>query len=164
MSAATLYNWRRVYSGMATDAAKELKELREQNGRLKRLLAEAEWEKDALGRWRRENLSPTAKWRAVDILKATLSISERLACKAVGLAEPPFATSCRRKPLMISMRRCGPGCAGTRRNAPAMGFWGGPGRRCATTRAVRSPRRRSADCCAQAAQAGRGVLDPADRG
>jgi len=48
VSAATLYNWRRSYGGMDTDGAKELKELREQNGRLKRLLAEAELEKDAL--------------------------------------------------------------------------------------------------------------------
>lgn len=48
VSPATLYNWRRTYGGMDTDAAKELKELREQNGRLKKLLAEAELEKDAL--------------------------------------------------------------------------------------------------------------------
>jgi len=48
VSTATLYNWRRSYGGMDTDAAKELKELREQNGRLKRLLADAELEKDAL--------------------------------------------------------------------------------------------------------------------
>ena len=48
VSAATLYNWRRAYGGMDFDAAKELKELREQNMRLKRLLAEAELEKDAL--------------------------------------------------------------------------------------------------------------------
>jgi hypothetical protein len=38
VSAATLYNSRRTYGGMDTDAAKELKELREQNARLKRLL------------------------------------------------------------------------------------------------------------------------------
>ncbi len=48
VSAATLYNWRHQYGGMDTDAAKELKELREQNSRLKRLLADAELEKDAL--------------------------------------------------------------------------------------------------------------------
>ena len=48
VSAATLYNWRRQYGGMDTDAARELKELREQNARLKRLLAEAELVKDAL--------------------------------------------------------------------------------------------------------------------
>ncbi|BBZ56712.1 transposase [Mycolicibacterium phocaicum] len=45
VSPATLYNWRRAYGGMDTDAAREL---REQNARLKRLLAEAELEKDAL--------------------------------------------------------------------------------------------------------------------
>src|SRR4051794_6012194 len=48
VSPATLYNWRRAYGGMDVDTAKELKELREQNSRLKRLLAEAELEKDAL--------------------------------------------------------------------------------------------------------------------
>lgn len=48
VSAATLYNWRRQYGGVDTDAAKELKELREQNTRLERLLADAELEKDAL--------------------------------------------------------------------------------------------------------------------
>ena len=48
VSAATVYNWRRTYGGMDPDAAKELKELREQNARLKRLLAEAELVKDAL--------------------------------------------------------------------------------------------------------------------
>ena len=37
-----------INRGMDTDAAKELKELREQNARLKRLLAEAELVKDAL--------------------------------------------------------------------------------------------------------------------
>ncbi len=59
MSAATLYNWRRQYGGMDTDAAKELKELREQNGKLKRLLAEAELEKDALREVALENSEPS---------------------------------------------------------------------------------------------------------
>ncbi|BAE46209.1 putative transposase (plasmid) [Rhodococcus erythropolis PR4] len=43
-----MYNWRRQYGGMDIDAAKELKELREQQGKLKRLLADTELEKDAL--------------------------------------------------------------------------------------------------------------------
>jgi hypothetical protein len=42
VSAATLYSWRRSYGGMDTDAATALTELREQNARLKRSLAEAE--------------------------------------------------------------------------------------------------------------------------
>ena len=56
---ATLYNWRRQYSGMDTDAVKELKELREQNSKLKRLLAEAELEKDALREVAKENSEPS---------------------------------------------------------------------------------------------------------
>src|ERR1700722_7541482 len=42
VSPAPRNNGRRSYGGMDPDAAKELKELREQNARLKRLLAEAE--------------------------------------------------------------------------------------------------------------------------
>ncbi|MCX8555514.1 MULTISPECIES: IS3 family transposase [Mycobacteriaceae] len=91
VSPATLYNWRRAYGGMDTDAARELKELREQNARLKRLLAEAELEKDALREVAKGKiLSPAAKRRAVDMLKDTLSMSERLACKAVGLARSTY--------------------------------------------------------------------------
>ncbi|MCZ0732572.1 IS3 family transposase [Mycolicibacterium iranicum] len=96
VSPATLYNWRRTYGGMDTDAAKELKELRDQNARLKRLLADAELEKDALREVAKGKiLSPAAKRRAVDMLKETLSMSERLACKAVGLARSTY----RRLPL-----------------------------------------------------------------
>src|ERR1700694_2525881 len=40
-------------------------------------------------------LSPAAKRRAVDMLKDTLSMSDRLACKAVGLARSTY----RRLPL-----------------------------------------------------------------
>ncbi|CAN7698807.1 IS3 family transposase [Mycobacterium adipatum] len=95
VSPATLYNWRRSYGGMDTDAAKELKELREQNARLKRLLAEAELVKDALREVAKGKiLSPAAKRRAVDMLKETLGMSERLACTAVGLAR----STCRRLP------------------------------------------------------------------
>ena len=54
VSPATLYNWRRSYGGMDVDAAKELRELREQNSRLKRLLAESVLDnailKDLLGK------------------------------------------------------------------------------------------------------------------
>jgi hypothetical protein len=45
-----------AFGGMDTDAAKELKEPREQNARLKRLLAEAELVKDALQEVAKEKL------------------------------------------------------------------------------------------------------------
>ncbi|MFI6315864.1 IS3 family transposase [Nocardia fusca] len=91
VSAATLYNWRRQYGGMDTDAAKELKELREQNARLKRLLADAELEKDALREIKQGKiLGPTAKRRAADMLRDRMGMSERFACKVVGLARSTY--------------------------------------------------------------------------
>ena len=132
VSAATLYNWRRAYGGMDVDAAKELKELREQNTRLKRLLAEAELEKAPCGRWPRKILSPDARRRAVDMLKEVLGMSERLACKAVGLARSTY----RRMPVAQTPADpdagCAHGCVTTRPNIPAMGF-AAPGRHCAMT-------------------------------
>jgi putative transposase len=48
VSEATYHRWRAQYGGMKADDAKRLKELATENARLKRLLAEAELEKDAL--------------------------------------------------------------------------------------------------------------------
>ena len=44
----TYYRWRREYGGMKVDQAKRLKELEKENGRLKRLLADAEPDKAIL--------------------------------------------------------------------------------------------------------------------
>ena len=48
VSEATDHRWRAQYGGLKADDAKRLKELTNENARLKRLLAEAELEKDAL--------------------------------------------------------------------------------------------------------------------
>jgi putative transposase len=48
ISEATYHRWRAQYGGMKADDATRLKELQTENARLKRLLAEAELEKDAL--------------------------------------------------------------------------------------------------------------------
>jgi putative transposase len=48
ISEATYHRWRTQYGGLKADDVKRLKELEGENARLKRLLAEAELEKDAL--------------------------------------------------------------------------------------------------------------------
>jgi putative transposase len=48
ISTATLYNWRRTYGGMDTDAAKELKELLSRTPDRSGCWLRAELEKDAL--------------------------------------------------------------------------------------------------------------------
>ncbi len=44
----TYYRWRKEYGGMKIDQAKRLKDLEKENGRLKRLLADAELDKAIL--------------------------------------------------------------------------------------------------------------------
>lgn len=80
-------NRRRFYGGMDRDAAKELKELRDQNNRLKRLLADAELERRAEGDRTVKILSPTARRDAIDMLKGVKHMSERMSCR-VGWAFP----------------------------------------------------------------------------
>lgn len=48
VSEATLHRWRNQYGGMKSEEAKRLKELEEENRRLKRLLADAELDKSIL--------------------------------------------------------------------------------------------------------------------
>ena len=45
---ATFYTWRKKYGGMEVPEVKRLKSLEEENGRLKKLLAEAMLDKEAL--------------------------------------------------------------------------------------------------------------------
>lgn len=85
VSAATLYNWRRQYGGMDGDAAKDLKELRDQNSRLKPARRRGVGEGRTAGDREGKILSPTAKRAAVDMLKDVMSMSERMVCRVVGL-------------------------------------------------------------------------------
>ena len=48
ISSATLYAWKSKYGGMDVSQARKLKVLEEENGRLKRLLAEKELDNDIL--------------------------------------------------------------------------------------------------------------------
>ena len=48
VSEQTLYRWKNKYGGMEVSEAKRLRELEQENARLKRLLAEAELDKAAL--------------------------------------------------------------------------------------------------------------------
>ena len=48
ISEPTFYNWKAKYAGMSVSEARRLKELEQENAKLKRLLAEAELDKAAL--------------------------------------------------------------------------------------------------------------------
>ncbi len=48
VSEATFYNWRKRFRGMGVDEVREYRRLKQENGRLKKLLADRELEIDAM--------------------------------------------------------------------------------------------------------------------
>jgi len=85
VSEATLHNWKVKYGGMDVSEAKRLKQLEDENAKLKKLLAEAMLDASAL----RELLSkkmvgPAAQREGVAHLRAVMGLSERRASAIVG--------------------------------------------------------------------------------
>lgn len=84
VSEQTYYRWRNQFGGLKADDAKRLKDLERENATLKRLLADAELEKAALGDRQGGILSPARRRAAVHHLMRVLGVSERLACRVTG--------------------------------------------------------------------------------
>ncbi|MFS0774251.1 IS3 family transposase [Sphingomonas sp. 1P08PE] len=81
ISSATLYAWKSKYGGMDVSQARKLKVLEEENGRLKRLLADAMLDNAVLKEVGGKKLvRPAAQRKAVEHTRQLFGISERRAC------------------------------------------------------------------------------------
>src|SRR3954452_4160424 len=81
VSSATFYKWKAKFGGLDVSDARRLKALDDENGRLKRMLADAMLDnaalKDLLGK-------PAARREAARYLRQAFQISERRACRVIG--------------------------------------------------------------------------------
>jgi putative transposase len=85
VSEATLYNWKAKYAGMDVSEAKRLKQLEDENARLKKLLADQMLDAAALRELlAKKMVGPAAKREGVAHLQAALGLSERRACSIVN--------------------------------------------------------------------------------
>nr|WP_143435964.1 IS3 family transposase [Hydrogenophaga sp. IBVHS1] len=90
-SDATFYKWRAKFGGMQVSEAQRLRELESENAKLKRLLAEAHLDmhalKSVLGV---KPLAPQARREAVGRMVSEHHLSERRACRLVGLSRDSY--------------------------------------------------------------------------
>ncbi|HBS6754083.1 TPA: IS3-like element ISKpn34 family transposase, partial [Klebsiella pneumoniae] len=87
ISDATFYTWRKKYGGMEVPEVKRLKSLEEENARLKKLLAEAMLDKEALQvALGRKLLTTDQKREAVEVMCEAKGLSQRRACRLAGLS------------------------------------------------------------------------------
>ncbi|HET6397298.1 MAG TPA: IS3 family transposase [Pseudoxanthomonas sp.] len=90
-SPASFYAWRAKYGGMEAEDAKRLKELEAENNRLKRLLADAHLDIEALKiGFGGKTLAPQRKRAAVRRMLDQTVLSERRACRLAGLSRDAF--------------------------------------------------------------------------
>ncbi|WP_408734042.1 IS3 family transposase [Paraburkholderia bannensis] len=98
ISEATYYNWKAKFGGMTVSDAQRLKELEQENNKLKRLLAESMLDNSALkGPAVAKIASPQAKREAVQILMTERAMGVTRACGLVGISRSLFQYESRRK-------------------------------------------------------------------
>ncbi|QTI81070.1 IS3 family transposase (plasmid) [Roseomonas marmotae] len=82
---ATYYRWRSEYGGLKLDQVKRLKQLEQENGRLRKAVADLTLEKLVLKEAAFGKLLSAARRRAaVGHVRAALGVSERFACRVLG--------------------------------------------------------------------------------
>ncbi|WP_205511739.1 IS3 family transposase [Rhodopseudomonas sp. BR0M22] len=81
---ATLYNWKAKFGGMDASEAKRLRQLEDENAKLKKLLAEQMLDAAALRELLSKMVGPAAKREAVAHLQTVMDLLERRACQIVG--------------------------------------------------------------------------------
>ncbi|QZO02090.1 IS3 family transposase [Chenggangzhangella methanolivorans] len=84
VSSATFYKWKAKFGGLDVSEARRLKGLEDENGRLKRMLADAMLDNAALKDLLGKVVTPAARREAVAYLAEAFEMSERRACRVVG--------------------------------------------------------------------------------
>ena len=119
VSEATLYNLKAKFGGMDVSEAKRLKQLEDENAKLKKLLAEQMLGATAMRSFCKKNTWLAVKREAVAQLRAMVGMSERRACSIVGADREMVRYRSRRPPSA----GCGTAGAVARPGQRAPAFW-----------------------------------------
>ncbi len=97
ISEATFYAWRKKYAGLMPSEMKRLRQLEEENGKLKRIVADLSLDKamlqDVISP---KTMKPDRRRRVVDDVRATWRVSIRRACRRCGLRPSTYHYKSRR--------------------------------------------------------------------
>ena len=97
ISEATFYNWRKKYAGLMPSEMKRLRQLEEENGKLKKIVGRSvAGQGDAPGRDPPKVLKPARQRQMVDHTRSTWRVSIRRACRALPVERSTYHYSSRR--------------------------------------------------------------------
>jgi transposase-like protein len=84
ISEATFYNWKKKYGGLGVTELRRLRQLEEENRKLKQIVADLSLDKQMLQDvLQKKALKPAGRRRLVDWLQSSYQISTRRACDVV---------------------------------------------------------------------------------
>ncbi len=101
----TFYTWRKKYGGVDVAAIKRLRDLEQENARLKRILAERDLELDAGTRWVKEVLAKKGRARSNDVTRSSRCVHVDCRCVAVARCVTSVAPACTIAHVQGVMRR-----------------------------------------------------------
>jgi len=114
ISDQTFYRWKAKFGGMDVSEARRLKDLEEENSRLKRMVADLSLDNQALKDLVKKMVSPEERRAAVEYLRTEYRLPQRRACALVG--QPRSSQrSCHRRAEMPGLRERLVGVAHERR-------------------------------------------------
>ncbi len=99
ISEQTFYRWKKKYSGLEVDQVRQLKQMAEENTRLKRIVADLTLDKSHVaGRAEKKILRPSRYRPVVEYLSMSYRISERRACRVTRLHRGTYRYSSHKNP------------------------------------------------------------------
>ncbi|MGE6096204.1 transposase [Klebsiella pneumoniae] len=104
ISEATFYNWKKKFGGMGVTKLRRLRQLEEENQRLKRLVADLSLDKVMLRKLSKKVLRPAQKRQAVHFLREAYRISVRRGCGLLMQSRTVYHWQSRRDDRAITLR------------------------------------------------------------
>lgn len=116
ISDATFYNWKAKYGGLTVSEVRRLRELEQENAKLKKLLAEAERDQSSVeGSAQSKMVGPRVKRQAVDVLWQEHGFGVTRACGLANISRSLYGYQSRRLDCAMLQSRIGELAAQKRR-------------------------------------------------
>lgn len=97
--------WKKVYGGLMPSEVRRLKQLEEENSRLRRLVADLTLDKEMLTEVIKKGLTPVRGREMIDFVRAAFQVSIRRACRAVPAPRSSYPYTSVRPPQDVLRKR-----------------------------------------------------------
>jgi putative transposase len=90
ISQATFFRWKKVYGGLPPSEVRKLKQLQEENTRLRKLIADLTLRKEMLAEVIKKDMSSSRDREMIDFVRTCFRVSIRRACRGVPAARSTY--------------------------------------------------------------------------